>query len=309
MKNLNGSKMTYHELVGLIEQISQHTILHSEHSGTPIRKNPFMDDAQASIAANALLEWADDALESEDFDIHDTLLAAFNAVGLVNDDDDDDDDDDDVDHVINSEIRGTPLQSAEIALAKEVEWREQAEESMRGYAEEASELRVTNEDLEGQLKTAVTTIRKLRDENERLELEKMLVEVVPRWPTASHFKDWAWAPLTISAGSYGCEGRFERTKVVDLYWCLNGGRSKGEFLIGIQMSSKDGDYFSPYIETGNSLHSCYKDRPWVVEAYRIACKAMGILPQWYEVAEQQLIPMQEIPYGGAAANTHAGDTP
>ena len=99
------------------------------------------------------------------------------------------------------------------------------------------------------------------------------------------------------------------TKVVDLYWCLNGGRSKGEFLIGIQMSSKDGDYFSPYIETGNSLHSCYKDRPWVVEAYRIACKAMGILPQWYEVAEQQLIPMQEIPYGGAAANTHAGDTP
>lgn len=96
----------------------------------------------------------------------------------------------------------------------------------------------------------------------------------PKWPHASHFKEWEWAPLTLASG--------DRTKVVDLYWTVNGGRSKGELLIGIQMSSEDGDYMSPFIETGNSLHSCYKDHPWVVEAYRIACEALGILPQWYD---------------------------
>jgi hypothetical protein len=36
--------------------------------------------------AHALLDWAEDA----DGDIHDVLLAAFNAVGLVNEEDDDD---------------------------------------------------------------------------------------------------------------------------------------------------------------------------------------------------------------------------
>tara|TARA_R110002167_G_scaffold134868_1_gene321171 strand:- start:47 stop:550 length:504 start_codon:yes stop_codon:yes gene_type:complete len=150
---------------------------------------------------------------------------------------------------------------------------------MRGHAAEASELRVENERLEKMLADVVAA---------DFAEQSAAMEEVPRWPTASHFKDWEWAPLTISSGA--------RTKVVDLYWCVGGGRPKGELLIGIQMSSKDGDYFSPFIDTNNSLHSCYKDRPWVVEAYRIACKALGILPQWYDSGEQQLIPIQEIPH-------------
>ena len=93
----------------------------------------------------------------------------------------------------------------------------------------------------------------------------------PRWPGASHFSDWQWSPLTISEG--------DSTEVVDLYWCLNGNRSSGELLIGIQMSSVDGDYMSPQMTTGNRLHSCYNDRPWVVEAYQIACEGIDIDPK------------------------------
>lgn len=90
MKNPDGRKMTYHELVVLIEQISQHTIMHSVHNGIPTK----------------------------------------------------------------SETHNTLLRSVEGAWAQEKEFREQAEECMRGYAEEAKELRVKNEELEEQLRVA-----------------------------------------------------------------------------------------------------------------------------------------------------------
>lgn len=89
--------------------------------------------------------------------------------------------------------------------------------------------------------------------------------LLPKWPHSSHFKAWEYSPFEF-------EGRD-----VDLYWIMNG---LGELLIGIQVSDEDGEYLSPHICSGNTLHSCYRDRPEVVKAYEIACDDLGIEPKF-----------------------------
>ena len=54
---------------------------------TKQRKAAAAKKVNAVRKANALLDWAEDADDSGD--MHDVLLAAFNAVGLVNEEDDD----------------------------------------------------------------------------------------------------------------------------------------------------------------------------------------------------------------------------
>ena len=66
-------------------------------------------------------------------------------------------------------------------------------------------------------------------------------------------------------------------RYVDLYWIM----SNGELLIGIQVSDEHGDYMSPHICQENTLHSCYKDRPDVIKAYKIACEDLAIEPKFW----------------------------
>jgi len=92
----------------------------------------------------------------------------------------------------------------------------------------------------------------------------------PQWPAASHFKDWHYLPFTVN------------NKPVDLYfWDNRKEQSWGsmhDLLIGIQLTDEDGDYISPFIESGNALHHIYVDnqRNDVLAAYLLACTTLGI---------------------------------
>ena len=93
----------------------------------------------------------------------------------------------------------------------------------------------------------------------------MYERLLPKWPHSSHFKSWEYSPIKFQG------------KYVDLYWTL----SSGDLLLGIQLSDDDGDYMSPHICGDSALHPCYKDRPDVIKAYKIACKDMAIEPMFW----------------------------
>lgn len=97
--------------------------------------------------------------------------------------------------------------------------------------------------------------------------------LIPLWPGASHFASWYFYPHTLNG------------KPADLYFWQNKGReyaSLNDLLIGIQVSGEDGDYMSPFIETGNALHHRYHDDNVheVMSAYLIACITLGITPSF-----------------------------